>query len=38
MLKQLMDLANRAELDSNVRAVILTGAGKGIPSGFDLKV
>ena len=37
MLKQMMDLANRAELDNNVRAVVLTGAGKGFSSGFDLK-
>ena len=37
MLQQMMDLANRAELDNNVRAVVLTGAGKGFSSGFDLK-
>ena len=37
MLQQMMDLANRAELDNNVRAVVLTGAGKGFSCGFDLK-
>ena len=26
MLQQMMELANRAELDNNVRAVVLTGA------------
>ena len=36
MLQQMMDLANRAELDNNVRAVVLTGAGKGFSRGFDL--
>ena len=37
MLQQLMDAADHAEQDQVVRAVVLTGAGKGFSSGFDLK-
>ena len=37
MLQQLMDAADRAEQDQVVRVVVLTGAGKGFSSGFDLK-
>lgn len=37
MLQQLMYAADRAEQDQVVRVVVLTGAGKGFSSGFDLK-
>jgi enoyl-CoA hydratase/carnithine racemase len=37
MLEQLIDAANKAEQDDQIRAVVLTGAGRGFSSGFDLK-
>ena len=37
MLRQLIAAAERAEADEDIRAVIVTGAGKGFSSGFDLK-
>ena len=37
MLEQLTDAADRAEQDDQIRAVVLTGAGNGFSSGFDLK-
>lgn len=37
MLKELNQAADRAEQDTNVRAVVLTGAGNAFSSGFDLK-
>ena len=37
MLEQLTAAADRAEQDNHIRAVVLTGAGGGFSSGFDLK-
>jgi enoyl-CoA hydratase/carnithine racemase len=37
MLDQLTAAADKAEQDSQIRAVVLTGAGSGFSSGFDLK-
>jgi enoyl-CoA hydratase/carnithine racemase len=37
MLAALVQAAARAEQDETVRAVVLTGAGRGFSSGFDLK-
>lgn len=37
MLEQLIATAARAERDDQIRAVVLTGAGTGFSSGFDLK-
>lgn len=37
MLQQLLAAADRAEADEGIRAVVVTGAGKGFSSGFDLK-
>ena len=37
MLEQLTAAADRAEQDDQIRAVVLTGAGNGFSSGFDLK-
>jgi len=37
MLQQLLAAADRAEADDTIRAVVVTGAGKGFSSGFDLK-
>ena len=37
MLEQLIAAADKAEQDDQIRAVVLTGAGNGFSSGFDLK-
>ena len=37
MLADLADVLDRAEADPDTRAVVVTGAGKGFSSGFDLK-
>ena len=37
MLRELNQAADRAEQDTNVRAVVLTGSGSAFSSGFDLK-
>ena len=37
MLEELTQAADRAEQDTNVRAVVLTGSGSAFSSGFDLK-
>ena len=37
MLKELNEAADRAEQDTNIRAVVLTGSGTAFSSGFDLR-
>ncbi len=37
MLRELQDAMDAAEADETIRAIVLTGAGSGFCSGFDLK-
>ena len=37
MLRELHEAMDAAEADENIRAIVLTGAGSGFCSGFDLK-